>query len=167
MIRFLFIFYSLFSYAQENNFKDWSHQKDNHRDSSKVVSIGELKNTYLNKRVKPIEIEKKLREYYYKKFYSDKKLKKKVRNRKAKGYRQHSSNGAFGTLVYYRGNSNYDILNKKTFVVKKITPIRKMKSLENSDDGNFIFELYNSKLGSIYYKYNPKYENHLEIKLVE
>ena len=57
-----------------------------------------------------------------------------------------TSNGSFGTLVFYRGNSNYQILFGRSFIVKNSTPIVKIKHMAKTDDTNYVFELFSSKL---------------------
>jgi len=38
--------------------------------------------------------------------------------------------------------------------------------LEQTDDSNFIFELSNDKLGTMYYEFNTKFIDKVEIELV-
>lgn len=172
---------SFVGFSQTQNFKTWA-DKDDFR-ASKVeltnsqykqseayaesVSLKDLKNIYLDKKVKPIQITKEFREYYYKNFFKDRGLKRKIKNKKGKGFKQSSSNGSFGTLVYYTNRSNWKTLNDKVFFVKRILPISNNKSLEVTDDNNFVFELHNDKLGKIFYKYNVKFKDYVEIELVK
>ena len=87
---------SFIGVSQTQNFKTWA-DKDDFR-ASKVeltnnqykqseanvesVSLNDLKNIYLDKKVKPIQITKEFREYYYKNFFKDRCLKRKIKNKK-------------------------------------------------------------------------------------
>ena len=86
-----------------------------------------------------------------------------MKNSKAKGFRQHSSNGAGGTLVYYRANTNFELLYDKIFIVKAIYPISRLSHVAKTDDTNYVFELYNKELGKIYYKFEIEGPNNVII----
>ena len=177
----LLILFSFIGFSQTDNLKTWA-DKDDFRPSKveitnnqfrqtedyvEPVSLNDLKNIFLDKKVKPIQINKEFREYYYKNFFKDRALKRKIKNKKGKGFKQSSSNGSFGTLVYYTNRSNWKTLIDKVFFVKRILPISNNKSLEVTDDNNFVFELHNDDLGKIFYKYNVKFKDYVEIELVK
>ena len=106
------------SQNKNKELKNWSSSLEFSKKDVVALDIKVLKSTFLGKQVKPIYISKEFREYRYKNFYRDKKLRRVLKNSKAKGFRQHSSNGAGGTLVYYRANTNFELLYDKIFIVK-------------------------------------------------
>ena len=179
MFRIIF-FISFLSFAQTNKLKSWADKDDfvtseielsnnQHEpleNSWSKVKIEDLKAKYLKKKIRPISISKEFREYYYQNFFKDKKFRKKIKNKDKKGFRQHSKNGSFGTLVFYKSNSNYSLLKNQIFIVEEIYSISQVTSLEKTDDTNFMFKLFNSELGLIYYKYNTKFIDKVEIELV-
>ena len=132
-MRILFLlFVTLVSFAQEKKIKTWADKDDfitseielsnnqyeyNEPTWSKI-NLQDLKHKYLNKQVSTKEISKEFREYYYQNFYNDKRLKKTIKDKRSRGFRKHSKDGNFGTLVYYQSNSNYNLLNNQTFEVK-------------------------------------------------
>ena len=180
-MRILFLlFVTLVSFAQEKKIKTWADKDDfitseielsnnqyeyNEPTWSKI-NLQDLKHKYLNNQVSTKKISKEFREYYYQNFYNDKRLKKTIKDKRSRGFRKHSKDGNFGTLVYYQSNSNYNLLNNQTFEVKNIFSIEVSKFLEQTDDSNFIFELSNDKLGTIYYEFNTKFIDKVEIELV-
>lgn len=95
----------------------------------------------------------------------NKKLKKVYKDNSYCGFKSNSSNGSGGTMVLYDPQNNYRQLFGKVFFVKNIEPIKHLKHISNSDDTNFIFTIYNNEVGEIYYKYNSKYKDQIEIKL--
>jgi len=145
--------------------KGWASSNEFNKPDTVAVDYDFLKEMYLNKEITTIKFSKEFREYRYQNFYFDKNLKRSMKDRKSNGWKQISSNGSFGTLVFYRGNSNYQILFGRSFIVKNITPIVEIKHVAKTDDTNYVFELFNNKLGTIYYEYNSKFKNNLEIKL--
>ena len=175
MFRILFfLFFSVLIYGQQGyeskhntKLKGWASSKEFNKPDVIPVDYNELKDTYLNKSITPLNYTKEFREYRYKNFYFDKNLKRSIKDRKASGWRQHSSNGSFGTLAYYRGNTSYQVLNGRVFIVKKIIPITKIKHVAKTDDSNYVFKLYNEELGNIYYEYNSKFEEDVEIELLK
>ena len=44
--------------------------------------------------------------------------------------------------------------------------IKNLKHIAKTDDSNYVFELYNKDIGKVFYKYNSKFENLVEIELV-
>ena len=71
--------------------------------------------------------------------------------------------------LIYQTNLTHQILIKKfdiIFVVKKITPIIEIKHVAKTDDSNYIFELNNKELGTIYYEFNSKFKDNIEIELL-
>ncbi len=174
MVRLLFLFLILFSntlkaqqgYKSQNTnkkLKGWSASTEFNKKDVIAADFEVLKSTFLGKQVTPIYISKEFREYRYRNFYRDKKLRRIFKNKKAKGFRQHSSNGAGGTLVYYRANTNFELLYNKVFIVKAIYSISSLTHVAQTDDTNYVFELYNSKLGKIYYE-RPLHGNFLQKK---
>lgn len=174
ILRILILIAPLIIYSQQGynpvknpNIKGWDSSNEFNRKDVVPVSFPELTSKFLNKNVTPKFFTKEFRDVHYKNFYRDKKLKKKIKNNKEKGFRSNSSNGAGGTLVYYRANSNYQFLYGKTFLVKRIYKNPYLKHVLSTDDSNFIFELYNEILGTVYYEYNSKFEDLIEIELVK
>ena len=53
----------------------------------------------------------------------------------------------------------------KIFIVKAIYPISRLSHVAKTDDTNYVFELYNKELGKIYYKYNSKFVDDVEIEI--
>ena len=160
------------TWADKNDFDDSTNEEIHSgylsdKTNTNTVSILNLKAKYLNKTIAPISVNKEFRQNYYKNFFKDKNFKKIIRDKRNRGFRQHSSNGNFGTLVFYQANSNYKILNNRVFEVVDIKPYRNRKSFQdNSDDTTFVFTIFNNDLGKIYYKYNTKFINNIEIKLL-
>ena len=70
-------------------------------------------------------------------------------------------------LSHYKLTYNYQVLNGRVFIVKKIIPITKIKHVAKTDDSNYVFKLYNEELGNIYYEYNSKFEEDVEIELLK
>ena len=90
----LLILFSFIGFSQTDNLKTWA-DKDDFRPSKveitnnqfrqtedyvEPVSLNDLKNIFLDKKVKPIQINKEFREYYYKNFFKDRALKRKIKN---------------------------------------------------------------------------------------
>jgi len=174
ILRIIILIAPLIIYSQQGynpvknpNIKGWDSSNEFNRKDVVPVSFPELTSKFLNKNITPKFFTKEFRDVHYKNFYRDKKLKKKIKNSKEKGFRSNSSNGAGGTLVYYRANSNYQFLYGKTFLVKRIYKNPYLKHVLSTDDSNFIFELYNENLGTVYYEYNSKFEDLIEIELVK
>lgn len=181
MIFRLLLFISLISFAQEKKIKTWADKDDfitskielsnnQHEYNEPIwskINIHDLKNKYLNQQVVTKKVSKEFREYYYQNFYKDKKLKRILKDKRSKGFRQHSKDGNLGTLVYYQSNSNYNLLNGKSFKVKNIFPIKASRFLEQTDDSNFIFELSNDEFGIVYYEFNTKFIDKVEIELLK
>lgn len=170
----VFIIFPLFIFSQQGykpvknpNIKGWESSDEFNKKDVIPVNFSKLSSKYLNKKVTPKFITKEFRDVHYKNFYRDKKLKKKIKNKKERGFRSSSDNGAGGTLVFYRANSNYQLLYGKKFLVKKIYKNPYLKHVLSTDDTNFIFELHNNNLGKVYYEYNSKFENMIEIELLK
>ena len=143
----------------------WDKSTEFNRAEIDRVDINFLKKTFLNKEITPVFVKREFREYSYKNFFKTKKLKKIFKDNSYRGLKSHSSNGSGGTMVLYDPQNNYRQLFGKVFLVKNIEPITHLKHISNSDDSNFIFTIYNSEIGEIYYKYNSKFIDQIEIKL--
>ena len=174
ILRLLVLLFPLIIFAQQGykpvknpNLKGWDSLDEFKRRDVVQVNFSELVDKYLNKNITPKFVSKEFRDVHYKNFYKDKKLKKRIKNKKEKGFRTNSNNGAGGTLVYYRANSNYQLLFGKTFSVKNIYTNPYLKHVLSTDDTNFIFELYNDNLGTVYYEYNSKFKDLIEIEIIE
>lgn len=171
--KFLLILFSISVYTQQGyksnhsntTLKGWSSSNEFNKPDVEAVDFNILKDKYLNKKITTLKFSKEFREYRYQNFYFDKNLRRSMKDRKSNGWKQISSNGSFGTLAFYRGNSNYQILFGRIFVVKKITPIVEIKHVAKTDDSNYIFELNNKELGTIYYEFNSKFKENIEIEL--
>ena len=181
MFKYILLFCPIYIFCQSVQLKTWADKNDfddsineeidsgylSDNTNTNAFDIINLKAKYLNKKITPISVNKEFRQNYYKNFFKDKSFKKIIRDKSKRGFRQHSSNGNFGTLVFYQANSNYRILSKKIFEVVDIKPFRNRKSFQdNSDDTTFVFTIYNNELGKIYYRYNVKFINNIEIKLL-
>tara|TARA_B110000027_G_scaffold128495_1_gene148943 strand:+ start:666 stop:1196 length:531 start_codon:yes stop_codon:yes gene_type:complete len=171
--KIVLIFFSISIYSQQGyisnhsntTLKGWSSSNEFSKPDVIAVDYNYLRDVFLNKKITTKEFTKEFREYRYQNFYFDKKLKRSMKDRKSNGWKQISSNGSFGTLVFYRGNSNYQILFGRIFIVKSINPISEISHVAKTDDSNYVFELYNKELGEIYYEYNSKYKDDIEIKI--
>ena len=174
-LKVLLLFFTISIYTQQGykpthnntNLKGWASSNEFNKSDVIAVDFDFLKEKYLNKKITTIKFSKEFREYIYQNFYFDKNLRRSMKDRKSNGWKQISSNGSFGTLAFYRGNSNYQILFGRVFVVKKITPIVEIKHVAKTDDSNYIFELNNKELGTIYYEFNSKFKDDIEIELLE
>tara|TARA_B100001758_G_C18393640_1_gene604501 strand:+ start:1461 stop:1988 length:528 start_codon:yes stop_codon:yes gene_type:complete len=174
ILRIIVLVFPLIIFAQQGykpvknpNVKGWDSSDEFKKNDVIAVNFSELTAKYLNQNITPKFVSKEFRDVHYKNFYRDKKLKKKIKNKKEKGFRNNSSNGAGGTLVYYRANSNYQLLYGKTFLVKNIYKNPYLKHVLSTDDTNFIFELYNDNLGTVYYEYNSKFKDLIEIEIID
>ena len=147
--------------------KGWASSSEFSRKDVKGVGIYYLKEKYLNKDIKPIYITKEFREYKYKNFYHDKKLKRAYKNSKRKGFRENNSGGSLSTFVYYDPNTNYEFLYNKTFKVIDIFTVKSIRHVASTDDSNYIFVIQNTELGKIYYEYSNKFKDRIEIELVK
>ena len=171
--KIILFFFSLSICAQQgykpnhtsSNLKGWASSNEFSKPDVVPVDYNFLKKKYLNKKITTLEFSKEFREHRYQNFYFDKTLKRSMKDRKSNGWKQISSNGSFGTVAFYRGNSNYQILFGKVFTVNNIFPIVKIKHVAKTDDSNYIFELNNKDLGTIYYEFNSKFKENLEIEL--
>ena len=133
----------------------------------KKVGISYLRKNFLNKNVTPIYIPKEFREYKYKNFYHDKKLKRAFKNKTRNGFRENNNRGSLSTVVYYDPNTNYEFLYNQNFKVIDIYPIKSIRHVASTDDSNYIFVLENKQLGKLYYEYNSKFKNNVEIEIAE
>lgn len=174
ILRILVLVFPLIVSAQQGykpvknpNIKGWDSSDEFKKNDVIASDFSELTAKYLNQNITPKYVSKEFRDVHYKNFYRDKKLKKKIKNKKEKGFRSNSSNGAGGTLVYYRANSNYQLLYGKTFLVRNIYTNPYLKHVLSTDDTNFIFELYNDNLGTVYYEYNSKFKDLIEIEVID
>jgi len=178
MLRFILIF--LFSvtlaFSQSSKtevdfekvgVKSWASSSEFEREDVKEVGISYLRKNFLNKNVTPIYIPKEFREYKYKNFYHDKKLKRTFKNKKRNGFRENNNRGSLSTVVYYDPNTNYEFLFNQIFKVIDIYPIKSIRHVASTDDSNYIFVLENNQLGKLYYEYNSKFENNVEIEIAE
>jgi hypothetical protein len=147
--------------------KSWASSSEFERVDIKAVDIKHLRKIFLNKNVTPIYISKEFREYKYKNFYHDKKLKRAFKNKKRNGFRENNNRGSLSTVVYYDPNTNYEFLYNQTFKVVDIFPIKSIKHVASTDDSNYIFVLENNLLGKLYYEYNSKFEDTVEIEISE
>ena len=99
MLRFILIF--LFSvtlgFSQSSKtevdfekvgVKSWASSSEFEREDVKEIGISYLRKNFLNKNVTPIYIPKEFREYKYKNFYHDKKLKRAFKNKKKKWFQR-------------------------------------------------------------------------------
>ena len=107
----------------------------------KAIGISYLRKNFLNKNVTPIYIPKEFREYKYKNFYHDKKLKRAFKNKKRNGFRENNNRGSLSTVVYYDPNTNYEFLYNQIFKVIDIYPIKSIRHVASTDDSNYIFRL--------------------------
>jgi len=172
----IFLFSILFTYSQSSKteidfekvgVKSWSSSTEFEREDVKEVDISNLINLFLNKNITPIYIPKEFREYKYKNFYHDKKLKRAYKNKKINGFRENNNRGSLSTVVYYDPNTNYEFLYNQIFKVVDIFPIKSIRHVVSTDDSNYIFVLENKQLGKLYYKYNSKFEDNVEIEISE
>ena len=147
--------------------KSWASSSEFERDDVKEVGISYLIKNFLNKNVTPIYIPKEFREYKYKNFYHDKKLKRPFKNKKRNGFRENNNRGSLSTVVYYDPNTNYEFLYNQNFKVIDIYPNKLIRHVASTDDSNYIFVLENKKLGKIYYEYNSKFHDNVEIEIIE
>lgn len=160
--------YSQYGYKpkhENNNLKGWDKLNENSVDNFSVLGIEVLKDSFLNKTITPVRVARKQREFSYKNFFVDKSLTEKLRDKNYKGLMSQTKNTLGRSLIVYKPNNNYRLLYGKKFIVVKIEPISKDKHLSNTDDSNFIFVLYNEDFGEIYYKYNNKFKDNVEIEL--
>jgi len=182
LFKYLLLFCPIIIFCQSVQLKTWADKSDfddssneyidsrylNDKKNSNSISIIDLKSKYLNNKITPISVNKEFRQNYYKNFYKDKSLRRIIKDKKNKGFKQHSTNGNFGTLVFYQANNNYRILSSRVFEVVDIKPFRNKNSfLDNSDDTTFIFTIFNNELGEIYYRFNTKFINNIEIELLD
>ena len=147
--------------------KGWANSPEFNRAEVEMVDINYLRNFFLNNYVTPVYISKEFREYKYKNFYHDKKLKRAYKNKKRNGFRENSNAGTLSTVVFYDPNTNYEFLYNQIFKVIDIYPIKSIKHVASTDDSNYIFVLENNQLGKLYYEYNSKFKNKLEIEISE
>lgn len=145
--------------------KSWASSSEFEREDVKKVDINYLRKIYLNKTVSPIYIPKEFREYKYKNFYHDKKLKRAYKNKKRNGFRENSSRGSLSTVVFYDPNTNYEFLYDQVFKVIDIYPVKSVRHIASTDDSNYVFILENNQLGRLYYEYNSKFEENVEIEI--
>ena len=169
----LFLVVSWFGFSQSSKtysdlhsagVKGWENSSEFKKNDIEATPINSLKDKYLNKFVTPVYISKEFREYKYKNFYSDKRLKKSYKNKKRNGFRENSSSGTLSTLVFYDPNTNYEFLYNQIFRVIDIYPNKLAKHVASTDDTNYIFVLKNKNIGKLYYEYNSKFKNQIEIE---
>ena len=111
--------------------KSWASSSEFEREDVKEVGISYLRKNFLNKNVTPIYIPKEFREYKYKNFYHDKKLKRAFKNKKRNGFRENNNRGSLSTVVYYDPNTNYEFLFNQIFKVIDIYRRGEGKLAEN------------------------------------
>ena len=145
--------------------KGWANSSEFNRKDVEKVDINYLRKNFLNNYVTPVYIPKEFREYKYKNFYHDKKLKRAFKNKKRNGFRENNSSGTLSTVVFYDPNTNYEFLYKQIFKVTEIYPVKSIKHIASTDDSNYIFVLQNNQLGRIYYEYNSKFKDNIEIEI--
>jgi len=150
---------------KKTEMKSWASSSEFEREDVKKVDINYLRKIYLNKTVSPIYIPKEFREYKYKNFYHDKKLKRAYKNKKRNGFRENSSRGSLSTVVFYDPNTNYEFLYDQVFKVIDIYPVKSVRHIASTDDSNYVFILENNQLGRLYYEYNSKFEENVEIEI--
>lgn len=111
----------------------------------------------INKIVKPKEISESLQKYAYKNFYVEFDIEKKQFTKDDK------NNKPFATGPSYSVISDYSKLVGKEF---KVVEFYEIVSKYSSSRKVYAVELENAEIGTIFYKYDPTYENSFELEVV-
>lgn len=120
------------------------------------TELDNLKIKYLGKEVFIKQLSEEKREIGYKNFFKDKNLKKLIRGNSKSGFKNTSDNGSLiGTVVLKSSESNWRLLNGKTFKVIDIKPFPNKNETED-ETKTFVFKLKSDE-SIIYYRYNSKF----------
>jgi len=169
---FLFTFLSVsaqYGYESKHSnssLKGWDSKKEFNKEDVIPVDYELLAEKYLNKIVTPKYYSREFRDVRYKNFYNDPGLNGKIVDKTYKGFKSHSSNGSGGTMVLYKPQHNYRILFGEKFKVVEIKRNTNKRHVLNTDDSNYIFVLYNEKFGNIFYEFNSKFVDQVELEVL-
>lgn len=118
---------------------------------------GENPELLKGKTVKPKEIAENLQKYHYKNFFKE-------FDKEAKQFTtDDNKNRIFSSGPEYSTVSEYGKLLGKEFKVIEVYEIVAKYSFSNKE---FAIELHNEEIGTVYYKYNAKYEHDFELEVV-